>query len=183
MYHAVSLLSLALATGCAQFEDRPAESQAVSEFRARTLAFTREGRALARLLLKGPSPPAYDAQLAKVRAACRRIPDPPTGGLASARARADGVLEIFEAARAAVRHQATMRKVAKKYPESKDYGMNFEKPWFRLHLAERPRPVQGGAGDDVTDVVRLQPLEQLADAVRLELENALGVAALQGRLG
>ena len=47
---------------------------------------------------------------------------------------------------------------------------------------ERAGPVQGRAGDDVADVVRPQPLEQLADAVRLELEHALGVAALQQRV-
>jgi hypothetical protein len=127
MRHAAPLLSIALAAGCAQFEDRPAESQAVREFRARTLAFTQEGRALAKLLLKGPSPAAYDAQLAKVRAACRRIPDPSTGGLAPARARAAGVLEVFEAARPAVRHLDAMRKVAKKYPESKDARQRMEK--------------------------------------------------------
>jgi hypothetical protein len=127
MRHAAFLLSIALAAGCAQLEDRPAEGLSVNEFRARTLAFTREGRALAKLLLKGPSPAAYDTHLAKVRAACQRIPEPPTGSLAPARARADGVLEIFEAARPAVRHLGAMRKVAKKYPESKDARQRAEK--------------------------------------------------------
>ena len=45
--------------------------------------------------------------------------------------------------------------------------------------AERAGAVQGRAGDDVADVVRLHALEQLADAVGFELEHALGVAALQ----
>ncbi|MBV8677815.1 MAG: DNA polymerase III subunit alpha [Planctomycetaceae bacterium] len=45
--------------------------------------------------------------------------------------------------------------------------------------AERAGAVQRRAGDDVADVVRPHPLQQLADAVRLELEHPLGVAALQ----
>ena len=44
---------------------------------------------------------------------------------------------------------------------------------------ERAGAVQGRARDDVADVVRLHPLEQFADALGLELEHALGVAALQ----
>ena len=48
---------------------------------------------------------------------------------------------------------------------------------------ERAGTIEGRAGDDVADVVRLQPLEQFADAVRLELKHALGVAALQQGVG
>src|SRR5262249_2758414 len=44
---------------------------------------------------------------------------------------------------------------------------------------ERPRAVQRRTRDDVADVVRLHPLEQLADALTLELEHTLRVAALQ----
>ena len=35
---------------------------------------------------------------------------------------------------------------------------------------------------EVADVVRLHPLQQLADAVRFQLEHALGVAALEQRV-
>ena len=44
---------------------------------------------------------------------------------------------------------------------------------------ERAGTIERSAGDDVADVVGPHPLEQFADAVRLELEHALGVAALQ----
>ena len=70
----------------------------------------------------GSGPPA-GASPTRPRPAWR----PPTAGLAPARARADGVLEIFEAARPAVRHLGAMRKVAKKYPESKDARQRAEK--------------------------------------------------------
>src|SRR5262249_36385528 len=44
---------------------------------------------------------------------------------------------------------------------------------------ERPRAVQRHQRDDVADVVRPQSLQQLADAVGLELEDALGVPLLE----
>ncbi len=45
--------------------------------------------------------------------------------------------------------------------------------------AERAGAVQGVGGDQVADIVRPHALEELADAVRFQLKDPLGVTALQ----
>ena len=49
--------------------------------------------------------------------------------------------------------------------------------------AERAGAIKGVGGDQVADVVGLHAFEQLADAVRFELEDALRIAALEQGVG
>src|SRR5207244_5745633 len=56
---------------------------------------------------------------------------------------------------------------------------------FAVHVridhaaAERSRSIKGVAGDQIADVIRPHPLEQLADAIRFKLEHALGITLLE----
>ena len=44
---------------------------------------------------------------------------------------------------------------------------------------QRPGTIQGVGGDDVAEVVGLHPLQEVADAAALQLEDALGLAAAE----
>ena len=48
---------------------------------------------------------------------------------------------------------------------------------------QRSRPIQCRGGDDVGEMVRLHSQQQVANAARFQLENALGFATLQQRKG